>query len=311
MKIVVVGLGVQGKKRQHFAGNDFVAAVDPVANGSQYRCIQEVPLDGYDAALVCTPDMEKFAVLKYLLENGKHVLVEKPLWRLDINQILLLQQISANNNLVFYTAYNHRFEPHIFKAKQLIDSGDLGSIYMCKLFYGNGTARIVRDSAWRDKGLGVIADLGSHLLDIVNFWFNTSSLDFSLQKENRFENNAPDHAVMENNSTKPQITLEVSLLSWRNSFKCDIIAENGSVHIDSLCKWGPSSFIQRKRKLPSGRPEEESITLVNEDPTWFLEYGYFKQQVMGGVTTALEKDIWIHNILKKCMPKEHTDKVMI
>ena len=51
--------------------------------------------------------------------------------------------------------------------------------------------------------------------------------------------------------------LEVSLLSWRNNFVCDIIGDKGSVHINSLCKWGPSKFIKRKRVFPSGKPDEK------------------------------------------------------
>ena len=47
--------------------------------------------------------------------------------------------------------------------------GVLGGIYRCRMFYGNGTARLVRDSAWRDDGAGVLPDLGSHLLDTARF----------------------------------------------------------------------------------------------------------------------------------------------
>ncbi len=60
----------------------------------------------------------------------------------------------------------------------------------------------------------------------------------------------------------PRIELEMTLLMWRNHFTCDVLAENGTAHITSLCKWGPSSFIHRTRVLPSGRPPESSVTLV-------------------------------------------------
>ena len=54
--------------------------------------------------------------------------------------------------------------------KDLIESKKLGSIYYV-MFYGNGTARLVRDSKWRDTGLGVLSDLGSHLLDTLHLVF--------------------------------------------------------------------------------------------------------------------------------------------
>ena len=37
------------------------------------------------------------------------------------------------------------------------------------MFCGNGTARLVRNSLWRDKGNGVLGDLGSHLIDTTKF----------------------------------------------------------------------------------------------------------------------------------------------
>lgn len=79
MKVVVVGLGVQGYKRRRFAGDDFVATVDPINDEADYRDIADVPLGDYDAAMLCVPDAPKVELLRYLLGNGKHALVEKPL----------------------------------------------------------------------------------------------------------------------------------------------------------------------------------------------------------------------------------------
>ena len=59
MRVVVVGYGIQGKKRCAVAGGDLIATVDPVANGRDYEHIGDVPLERYDAALVCTPDETK------------------------------------------------------------------------------------------------------------------------------------------------------------------------------------------------------------------------------------------------------------
>jgi len=42
----------------------------------------------------------------------------------------------------------------------------------------------------------------------------------------------------------------------------------------------------RTRKLPSGRPDEEPITLEQPDPTWEIEYRYFKQLCTAGGNTS-------------------------
>jgi scyllo-inositol 2-dehydrogenase (NADP+) len=297
MRVVVAGLGVQGHKRRRVAGSDVVATADPVVTEAQYRRIEDVPLSDYDAVLACIPDEPKVAVLDYLLGNGKHVLVEKPLWTVDDRDIERLAALAQKNKAVCYTAYNHRFEPHFVRMRDLVKSGRLGTIYRCRMFYGNGTARLVRDSQWRDKGAGVLPDLGSHLLDTARFWFGDIGEDFSIVSSRCFENRAPDHVVFGSRGTTPQLEMEMTLLSWRNHFTCDVFAENGSAHIRSLCKWGPSSFTLRSRVLPSGRPPEESVTLTQDDPTWAIEYEHFKALCARRAVSDLADDLWLNRVL--------------
>jgi scyllo-inositol 2-dehydrogenase (NADP+) len=299
MRVVVAGLGVQGHKRRRFAGRDFVAAVDPVNPEAQYRSIADVPLGDYDAVLACIPDEPKIEMLDHLLGNGKHVLVEKPLWAAGEEAIAQLQATARRNGAVCYVAYNHRFEPHFVRMRDAIASGELGALYHCRMFYGNGTARLVRDSEWRDRGAGVLPDLGSHLLDTVQFWFGAIADDFRIVSSRSFENRAPDHVVLASRGSKPQLELEMTLLNWRNHFTCDLFAEHGSIHIQSLCKWGPSSFTLRRRVLPSGRPPEDTVTLVQDDPTWELEYAHFKALCAGGHVTDLSNDIKLNRMLRE------------
>ena len=297
MRVLIVGFGVQGKKRHRIAGPEAVGIIDPVYAEADWRDVRQVPLDSYDAVLCCIPDEPKVETLKYLLAHGKHVLVEKPLFADSEAELLGLERLARSAGAVCYTAYNHRFEPHFVRMRDLIQSGELGKIYRCRMFYGNGTARLVRDSAWRDKGAGVLPDLGSHLLDTVRFWFGDIVDDVDLISANRFENLAPDHVVIGSEKSKPRIELEMTLLSWRNHFTCDIIAENGSAHISSLCKWGPSTFTRRTRILPSGRPPEEDVTLVRDDPTWAIEYAHFKRLIQDKVVTDLGDDRWLLRVL--------------
>jgi predicted dehydrogenase len=299
MRVVIVGYGVQGKKRLHVAGRDGVGVVDPIASEANWRDIREVPLDRYDAVLLCTPDEPKIAILRHVLGHGKHALVEKPLHAEREEDLLELETLSRRTGAVCYTAYNHRFEPHYVRMRDLVQSGGLGRIYRCRMFYGNGTARLVRDSAWRDQGAGVLPDLGSHLFDTARFWFGEIGEDFNLVSVSRFENRAPDHVVVASESIRPKLELEMTLLSWRNHFTCDIFAELGTVHIESLCKWGPTTFTHRTRVLPSGRPAEEAITLVQPDPTWAIEYEHFKRLVTERVPTDLTNDRWLLRVLGK------------
>jgi predicted dehydrogenase len=299
VRVIVAGMGVQGAKRLAAAGADAVATVDPVKDGVNYRDVRDVPLDEFDAALLCIPDEAKIDLIEYLLSHGKHVLVEKPILTDDDGSLERLAALPAKTGAVCYTAYNHRFEPHFVRMRDLIQSGRLGKIYSLRMFYGNGTARLVRDSAWRDQGAGVLPDLGSHLLDTLRFWFGEDfDAAFRIRGAYRHENRAFDHVVVDCESA-PAIQLEMTMLSWRNHHTTDIYAENGSAHIESLCKWGPSTFTHRTRLLPSGRPPEKAVTLVQDDPTWALEYEHFVglcREHPG--THNLANDLWLNRTLR-------------
>src|SRR5207248_8274259 len=100
-----------------------------------------------------------------------------------------------------------------------------------------------------------------------------------------YENRVYYHLAFSSQES-PVLEMEITLLSWRNHFTADVYGEHGSPHIESLCKWGPSSFIRRTRILPSGRPPEEAITLVQPDPTWAAEYEHFKGLCQDGSGAA-------------------------
>jgi scyllo-inositol 2-dehydrogenase (NADP+) len=65
MKVLIVGLGIQGRKRLSVADKDVVATVDPFSPDATYRSIEEVPLNSFDAALLCIPDAPKIEIITY------------------------------------------------------------------------------------------------------------------------------------------------------------------------------------------------------------------------------------------------------
>ena len=296
MKLAVVGLGVQGRKRISAAGADVVATVDPAVPGAGFTHISDVPLDAFDAAAVCTPDAEKADLLRYLLARGKHVLVEKPLL-VEPSTFDELESLARSTRATCYTAYNHRFEPHLVRLRETVAAGSVGEVYLARFFYGNGTARDVRNSPWRDRGLGVLADLGSHLVDTALWLFGALPGPWEVWTANRFENRSFDHVVF-GCAGRPVIELEATLLSWRNTFYAEVFGADGSAHVSGLCKWGPSTFTLRRRVLPSGRPAEETATLAQPDPTWADEYRHFQELCATG-TGNLEADRQIEAVLRQ------------
>jgi predicted dehydrogenase len=290
MKIALIGYGIQGKKRLKVAGKDIACIVDPVSPFANFKKIQDVPIDKYEAAYVCTPDKEKFPIINYLIKNGKHILCEKPLYLDTAGRFADFQNKINRKNIVLYTAYNHRFEPSIMKTKEIIQSKKLGKIYSVKLFYGNGTAKDILNSDWRDLGSGVLLDLGSHLFDFIDYLFEKKKFDFKVCALDKFENKAPDHVILVSTNSNPRIELNATFCMWKNTFTCDIIGSKGSLHLNGLTKWGKSSLTLRRRVFPSGKPLERKINYKKGDLTWKSEYDHFNQLIKNPKKIDLRKD---------------------
>ena len=291
MRTIVIGLGVQGNKRKFFSRADFQFSVDPFNEKATYKNLDQVDINSFDSALICVPDEFKFEYVKELVKNGKHVLIEKP-FNLSILQSKEIDHLSKLMNTTVYVAYNHRFEPHIITIKKFLEEKRIGENYKLNLFYGNGTAELVKNSVWRDNDLGVISDLASHLFDLVNFWYGLENYEIEVISAHKYENKAYDNAMLKLVGY-PEVVLEVSLLSWKNSFRAEFIGSNGSIHLDGLCKWGPSQLILRNRKSPSGVPDEELTTLLCQDPTWEDEYSHFKKLIKSSNLGNLEHSLKI------------------
>ena len=298
MRALVVGMGTQGLKRRKYLEEDFAYSVDKYKK-ADFKSIFQVPLSSYDTVFLCVPDDEKINLIEYCIKNKKNILVEKPLLCNSNQTLYKLQEKAKKNNVVLYTAYNHRFEPIIIELKKLLKTKKLGKLYRCRIFYGNGTSFLVKKSKWRDKRLGVISDIGSHLIDLCFFWFGSNIKRLKVIEINKFENKSPDHAIISFEINEIVIQLEMTLCMWKNSFSCDLIGSKGSVHLNSLCKWDKNYILFRKRKLPSGKPKESKISFRMQDPTWKLENKYFKDLIKISKKTNLKKDILLNSLFNK------------
>ncbi len=299
MKFVIIGYGVQGKKRHKILKNNVVSVVDPYVKNCVSK-IEDVPLDTYNAMIICVPDEQKVKFINFAIKNNKHLMIEKPLMLKNLKEFKIIEKKANKEKILIYTCYNHRFEPHLINLKKIIDKNKYGKIYYLNLFYGNGTAKLVKESPWRDKKKsGVIEDLGSHLIDLILYLFNKNILEAKSLNISKLENKSPDYCLFTIKLDNFFINCEVSLCSWKNSFNMDLFSNKGSIHIENLCKWGPSKLITRERKYPSGKPKENIKTLSLSDPTWLKEYKYFKRKIKLKEKTDLSNDYVIQKILKK------------
>jgi predicted dehydrogenase len=294
MRYLLVGLGNLGQKRRLVLGARCVATADPVNPEADFQDPAACPAETYDAVILAVPTSAKLALLEHFLELGKHVLVEKPLLFPDWDVADRLARLARSRGAIWYTSYNHRFEPLIERVRQELAAGFTGDIYYGRLVYGNGTVRHVMGS-WREAGIGVLEDLGSHLLDLVSYLLGPGEGDFRPWSLERHESTAFDHVVF--GSADGRLVLEASYLSWKNSFSIDLVGERGSLHLAGLPKWGPAELVRRERVLPSGIPRETRESIApGVDLTWERDIDYFERATARG-ETSMTNDWWIsHNL---------------
>ena len=127
------------------------------------------------------------------------------------------------------------------------------------MFYGNGTARLVRNGAGVMRSECFCLILGSPLLDKAAFWFGDLGEDFSVVSAHNHENFAPDHVIFTSNTSRPSLEMEIIFATHvAKLFLLVIFLRKDYCSHYLLCKWGPTTFTTRMRILPSGRPPEEA-----------------------------------------------------
>ena len=283
---IIIGYGNIGRKRKKTLGKKCIFTVDPYNNNSDFKNYLDVPLKSFDAAILATPNSSKYEIIKYLLSKGKHVLVEKPFLfeKFNLDKIKELNHLSIKNSAVWYTSYNHRFEPLIIKFKELIAQKKIGDIYYSNFIYGNGTSQNSVNS-WRDSGYGVLEDLGSHLIDIFVFLFPTYKVKFKSISLLNYEMNFLDYCVFVSSDKK--FEFKCSFLTWKNEFKIEMFGSKGSIHLEGLNKWGKSKLIFRKRVFPSGIPTEEIFLSKGKDLTWDKDILFFEKMILENKNSSI------------------------
>lgn len=110
------------------------------------------------------------------LEHGKHVLVEKPI-ALTIEDAEKMIEAEIKSGKKLMVAHNQRFTNAHQKAKELLESGELGRILTFQTTFGHAGPETwgvnKSNSTWFFKkersGLGVAGDLGIHKIDLLHY----------------------------------------------------------------------------------------------------------------------------------------------
>jgi len=138
---------------------------------TDYRRVTENP--DVDMVHICTPNhLHKDALLS-AMAHGKHIYCDKPLSATLAEAEEIAAALPGYRGTAQMTLQN-RFFPATMRARQLIEEGLLGRVLEYRCTYQHaGSADPDAPLKWKlsaEAGGGVIADLASHVLDLVHFF---------------------------------------------------------------------------------------------------------------------------------------------
>lgn len=128
-----------------------------------------------DAVSVCTPNVHHAPMSIAALKAGKHVLCEKPMAVSAEEAEAMIKAAEASGRKLMI-AHNQRFVPSHQKAREMIETGELGRIYSFRTSFGHGGPEVwSADGAdsWffkKDQAfIGAMGDLGVHKSDLLRY----------------------------------------------------------------------------------------------------------------------------------------------
>lgn len=142
-----------------------IHAVDPsVLIASSPEEILDSP--AIDLVVVAVPNTLHYSLARKALEQGKHVVVEKP-FTITLAEAEDLAALAERSGKVLSVYHNRRWDGDFKTVQKLVNSGVLGKLAEFESHFDRFRP-VLKEGSWREEeipGSGLLYDLGSHLLD--------------------------------------------------------------------------------------------------------------------------------------------------
>jgi len=155
-----------------------------------------------EAVCILTPNFLHFPMAKKFLENGFHVICEKPL-SISLKQAQELKSIKDSKNLVFAVTHTYTGYPMVRQMTQMISQGIIGDIQRVDSTYFQGWINEIihdkdkRNSTWRlnPEVSGIsscLADIGTHAFNMLELVCGMKVKKILADLNNLYEDNPLD-----------------------------------------------------------------------------------------------------------------------
>ena len=180
---LVAGCFSTDKEKNQFTGETYSLESERVYTSYEEMAKAESQRDdGIDFVSITTPNHTHYAVAKYFLEHGIHVVCEKPLC-FTVQEAEELVRLSKEKNLFFAVTYTYSGYTMVKVMREMIAEGKIGNIAAVNAEYvqewlidelgtpNEGTAKL---SVWRTNpefsGIAnCVGDIGTHIENTVHY----------------------------------------------------------------------------------------------------------------------------------------------
>lgn len=179
---LVCGAFSSNAEKSRLSGEDLYLPFNRVYANFQEMILKEKALpedERMDFVAIVTPNHVHFEPAKMALENGFHVVCDKPLC-FNMEEAKILEKLVEETGLIFALTHNYTGYPMVKQARAMIKNGDIGAIRKIVVEYPQGwLSTKLEDSdqkqaAWRTdpkrSGIaGAMGDIGTHAENLAEY----------------------------------------------------------------------------------------------------------------------------------------------
>jgi len=179
---MVCGAFSSNPEKSKASGKDFYLPENRVYESFEEMILKEKELPAnirMDFVSIVTPNHVHFAPAKMALENGFHVVCDKPVC-FSLDEAKELKKIVEETGLIFALTHNYTGYPMVKQAKSMIAEGKIGKIRKIIVEYSQGWLSTPLEKSgnkqadWRTdptkSGVaGCIGDIGSHAENLAEY----------------------------------------------------------------------------------------------------------------------------------------------
>ncbi|NIP24973.1 MAG: Gfo/Idh/MocA family oxidoreductase [Phycisphaerae bacterium] len=169
----------------------FASEFDCVAYKQYEHMVEDPQIDGI---VVMSSNAAHEPDVTIAASRGKHILVTKPI-ATTIAAGKRMIAVCKENEVILAVGHQTRREPALRKLKEILDSGQLGTVHLVEANYSTPNGLKIKQGQWRSLENecpgGALIQIGIHVIDTLYYLLGPISRVFSWQDKGGLKANIP------------------------------------------------------------------------------------------------------------------------